>query len=165
MERFFYHIYKLIKANKALALSTIIVFLVGLIVVSSKLKFEEDITKLIPANEKAIVLNKVLDQVDFSDKIIVHLKAESDDGNVDLTEIAENLKAELGETCQAYISEIQGVVSDSDLEETLNFVYENLPLFLSNSSCNLLAEIKAISTPEKKAEKNREIRAARRIIL
>lgn len=154
MERFFYHIYKFIQANKVLALSTIIVFLVGLIVVSSKLKFEEDITKLIPANKKAIVLNKVLDQVDFSDKIIVHLKAEPNEGNVDLTEIAENLKAELGETCQAYISEIQGVVSDSDLEETLDFVYKNLPLFLTTEDYKKIEHKVSPSEVAKKTAEN-----------
>ena len=31
----------------------------------------------------------------------------------------------------------------------------NFPVFLSSSSFNLLAEIKAISTPEKKAENNK----------
>ena len=42
---------------------------------------------------------------------------------------------------------------------------DNLPLLLSNSSCSLFAEIKAISTPEKKAEKRRKASAVAKSIL
>ena len=47
--------------------------------------------------------------------------------------------------------------SDSFLVKYVIILDGNLPVFLSNSNCNLLAEIKAISTPEKKAEKSKEI--------
>ena len=44
------------------------------------------------------------------------------------------------------------IKSDSFLEKKEIIFEGNLPVFLSNSNCNLLAEMKAISTPEKKAE-------------
>jgi hypothetical protein len=47
--------------------------------------------------------------------------------------------------------------SDSFLVKYAIILDGNFPVFLSNSNCNLLAEIKAISTPEKKAEKSKEI--------
>jgi len=55
--------------------------------------------------------------------------------------------------------------SDSFLLKNAIIFDENLPLLLSNSSCSLLAEIKAISIPEKKAEKNKEINAIAKAIL
>ena len=44
--------------------------------------------------------------------------------------------------------------SDSFLLKKAINLDENLFLFLSSSNCNLLEDINAISTPEKKAEKN-----------
>ncbi|PHS04318.1 MAG: glycerol acyltransferase [Kordia sp.] len=109
----------------------VFVLLFGLVYLSLQLKFEEDITKLIPENEKSIILNKVLDQVDFADKIVIHLKVE-EKGNVnELTQVATELVAYIKEECSDYITEVQGVVNDDDFEETLDFVYDNLPLFLT----------------------------------
>ena len=49
------------------------------------------------------------------------------------------------------------IKSDSFLLKKAIILDENLPLFLSNSNCNLLADINAISTPEKNAENKRVI--------
>ena len=76
MGHFFYQIYLRIQSHKAITVCIAFVLLFGLVYLSLQLKFEEDITKLIPENEKAITLNKVLDQVDFADKIVIHLKVE-----------------------------------------------------------------------------------------
>ena len=46
--------------------------------------------------------------------------------------------------------------SDSFLLKKAINLDENLFLFLSSSNCNLLEDINAISTPEKKAENSRE---------
>ena len=140
MGQFFYNIYLGIKAHKVITLCGMFLLLVVLLFLSYQLKFEEDITKLIPENEKAVTLNKVLDQVDFSDKIVVHLKVQSK-GNVnDLTQFATKLVSSFEEGCGDYINEIQGVVNDDDFEETLDFVYDNLPLFLNKGDYNVIKE-------------------------
>ena len=131
MERFFYHIFTRIEAHKVASLFGVMTILFGLVFLSSKLNFEEDITKLIPANEKTQTLNKVLEQVDFSDKIVVHLTVGNEGGINDLTQAATGFIEELEVTCEPYVSEIQGIVNDDDLEKTLGFVYDNLPLFLT----------------------------------
>lgn len=132
MSHFFYHIFKAIQAKKALAFCSVFMVLLGLIALATQLKFEEDITKLIPENEDAVTLNKVLNQVDFADKIIIRLAAEKESAP-NLTQVASKFKDALDENCKAYISEVQGVIEDNDLEHTLDFVYDNLPLFLSVS--------------------------------
>ena len=58
---------------------------------ASQIKFEEDITKLIPTNDKADVTAKVLKQLNFADKITVILKLDKNfhiyiHGNKDLIE-------------------------------------------------------------------------------
>jgi len=117
-----------------------LLLLVILLFLSFQLKFEEDITKLIPENEKAVTLNKVLDQVDFSDKIVIHLKVEKQGDITDLTQFATKLVSSFDENCSDYIHEIQGVVNDDDFEETLDFVYDNLPLFLNEGDYNSIQE-------------------------
>lgn len=152
MEHFFYNIYSLIKANKAVSLCTAIFLILGLFFLSSKLNFEEDITKLIPENEKAVTLNKVLDQVDFSDKIIVHFTAKEQDNN--LLQAASEFKEQLMLTCNDYVSEVQGVVSDDDLDGTLNFVYDNLPLFLTQSDYQEINKRISLEELQKTTAKN-----------
>jgi len=129
---FFYQIYLRIQAHKAITLCIALVLLFTLAFTSSLLKFEEDITKLIPENEKALTLNKVLDQVDFADKIVVHLKIEEKGTVNELTQVATQLVEGIEKECGDYVTEIQGVVNDDDFEETLDFVYNNLPLFLTS---------------------------------
>jgi len=138
--QFFYSIYLWIKAHKVITLCIAFTLLLSLVYLSLQLKFEEDITKLIPENEKAVTLNKVLDQVDFSDKIVVHLKVEEQGNVTDLTQFASKLVSEFEDECSDYISEIQGVVNDDDFEETLDFVYDNLPLFLNDEDYNVIGE-------------------------
>ncbi len=138
MEHFFYNIYKRIQANKAITFCSALIVLLFFLFLSSQLKFEEDITKLIPENEKAVTLNKVLSQVDFADKIVVRIAVEdSIDVNL-LTTVAADFIQETTNKCDDYVEEIQGVVSDNDLEETMNFVYENLPQFLTEEDYNVI---------------------------
>mgnify|MGYP000330175164 CR=1 FL=1 len=132
MEHFFYHIFKIIQKHKVVSFCSVTMVFFMLIFVSSKLNFEEDITKLIPETERTELLNKVLNQVDFADKIVVHLTVENNGDSDDLTQAATELKQALELKCKPYISEIQGVVNDDTIEQTLEFVYNNLPLFLSS---------------------------------
>jgi hypothetical protein len=52
MDRFFYNIYQIIVAKKLLGFGIMLVFFLALLFVASKIEFEEDITKLIPSNDK-----------------------------------------------------------------------------------------------------------------
>lgn len=128
--------------------------LVVLLLLSSQLKFEEDITKLIPENEKAVTLNKVLDQVDFSDKIVVHLKVKKQGNVTDLTQFATKLVSAFEDTCGDYINNIQGVVNDDDFEETLDFVYDNLPLLLNETDYITIEKRLSVKAIQKKTAEN-----------
>ena len=138
MTHFFYNIFKVIQSKKNIAFCGIVTLFLGLLALATQLKFEEDITKLIPENEKAATLNKVLNQVDFADKIVVRLAIKEENDSPILTQAATTLKERLENECSGYISEIQGVVEDTDLEQTLDFVYTNLALFLSDSDYDLI---------------------------
>ena len=109
MERIFYNVYQRINAHKKWTLLVLIAIIGGLALVASQLRFEEDISKLIPENEEARLLNKVLDQVDFADKIVIHVKKSEEGETSDLTALASALVTRLNDSITTpYIKKYSG---------------------------------------------------------
>ena len=129
MQTFFIKLYHLISKNRVIALVGTLLFLLALVFFATKIKFEEDITRIIPQNEKSDITAKVLQQLNFSDKITVIIEKEKNGTIDDLTETAYTLLDSL-EQLNGYISEIQGRVNEENIQGTFDFVYANLPLFL-----------------------------------
>ncbi len=111
----------------------LITVLFGMVFLVSKIKFEEDISKLIPLSEDSKELQKVLKSTNFSDKIVVNIQSKPDGSFEDLTNYANEFIDEVTNSSGQYINHIQGKVTDEDLVETIDFVYENLPLFLDDN--------------------------------
>ena len=131
MHRFFIKIHQFVEQNKWLAVSiaTSVLLIFGFL--ASKIKFEEDITRIIPKNEKADVTAKVLQQLKFSDKITVIIEKDKNGSVDDLSEAADVFLDSV-QSCNDYIKDIQGKVDEENIQETFQFVYDNLPLFLSD---------------------------------
>ena len=133
MDRFFYNIYQIIVAKKLLGFGIMLVFFLALLFVASKIEFEEDITKLIPSNDKTSEMQKVLETTNFADKIIVNISRKSDGTTDDISQYASQIIDSINKSSSEYIKQIQGKIQDEDFLETLDFVYKNLPLFLDDS--------------------------------
>ncbi|WP_072348882.1 MMPL family transporter [Flavobacteriaceae bacterium A100] len=133
MDRLFFKIYQGIASKKRISIAVAIAAITALFFLASKMEFEEDITKLIPQSEKSSEVQKVLKQVNFADKIIVNIQRKENGSTEDLTEFASEFLDSISSTSEAYIKHIQGQVADEDVMNTLNFVYNNLPLFLDAS--------------------------------
>jgi len=99
---------------------------------ASRLKFEEDITKLIPTNDKTDVTAKVLKQLNFADKTTVIFKLEKNGSAEDLKEMATVFSDSVSKSCKPYVTGIQGKIDEENIQETIDFVYHNLPLFLTD---------------------------------
>ncbi len=130
MDKFFLSIYHYFQAKKLWSFVLALFLFVGLGFIASKIQFEEDITKLIPTNEKTSAAEKVLKTVNFADKIIVNIERESEGSVQDLTTYASQLIDSISQKSGKYIKNIQGKVNDDNILKTLDFVYQNLPLFL-----------------------------------
>lgn len=100
---------------------------------ASQIKFEEDISKLIPANDKADATAKVLKQLNFADKTTVIFKLEKNGSQDDLKEMAAVFSDSVSKSCKPYITGIQGKIDEENIQETIDFVYNNLPLFLDDN--------------------------------
>ncbi len=136
MDIFFYNIYSFIASRKVWSLGVLLLFVFGLIFLVSKLDFEEDISKLIPESEDTKELQKVLKSAKFSDKLVVNIQLQADGTFEDLTNYTSQFIDSILVTSDAFIENIQGKVSDEDVLETMDFVYQNLPLFLEENDYN-----------------------------
>ncbi|MFK5974218.1 MAG: MMPL family transporter [Flavobacteriaceae bacterium] len=133
MGKFFFGTYQLISKNRVWSAVGLLLILLGLIAVVSKIQFEEDITKLIPVQSENKDFEKVLRTVNFTDKVIVNIQRQPK-GSVDnLTAFASRFLDSINSSAKDYIKNIQGKVADDEVLKTLDFVYDNLPLFLDAS--------------------------------
>ncbi|PKA83233.1 hypothetical protein ATE92_1383 [Ulvibacter sp. MAR_2010_11] len=139
MHKGLYQIYSYLKKRPfVFGLSLLLVF-GSLIAVATQIRFEEDISRLIPTTSQNKALQKVLQTANFSDKIIVNIRREPEGTLEDLTNFAETFIDSISEA-NDYIQEIQGKVEEEIIFETLDFVYENAPLFLSDHDYSVLAD-------------------------
>lgn len=132
----FYKIYKVLKRQRVLSLIGLIILILSLGFFASKITFEEDITKLIPTNSKSKEFQKVLKNVNFADKIIINFKRKQNAKTASLTNAATAFVDSVNNLAKPYIKDIQGRVEDEDALATIDFVYNNLPLFLEPEDYN-----------------------------
>jgi 1-acyl-sn-glycerol-3-phosphate acyltransferase len=132
MHHYFYAIHLFVNRRKSLSVFLAILMLFAFGFFASQIKFEEDITKLIPTNDKADVTAKVLKQLNFADKITVIFKLEKNGTDEDLKQMASAFSDSVAKSCKPYVTGIQGKVDEENIQETIDFVYNNLPLFLDD---------------------------------
>ncbi|MEO6347118.1 MAG: MMPL family transporter [Aquaticitalea sp.] len=127
------------KQKRIFAMVLTLVFL-GLIWVASRIQFDEDISKLIPANDDNAQLQKVLNTAQFSDKIIVNIsKTSKEVSSEKLTEFAQQFLDSLDAHSKRHIHNIQGKVEDETIFEALDFAFDNAPLFLTEADYKTLS--------------------------
>lgn len=139
MEQLFYQVFLRVQRNKALAVLLAIAFLLSCGFLAFKIRFDEDITQLIPKNERTDELAKALQQVNFADKITLLVETKEGGTLADATGLASQLLDSL-QRDTAYIQDITGRFGQEDLQSTYDFVYKNLPLFLDTADYKVLAE-------------------------
>ncbi|HKO75898.1 MAG TPA: 1-acyl-sn-glycerol-3-phosphate acyltransferase [Flavobacterium sp.] len=105
---------------------------------ASKLTFEENINKMIPSSDKSGVTSKVLDQVNFADKITIIISCKNSGSADNLTEYANAFIDSLDANCKPFVAKVQGKIEEENIQETYDFVYANLPLFLDKKDYELI---------------------------
>lgn len=132
MANFFYTIYNTIQRRQLVFVMALMVIFGMLIWTASSIKFDEDISKLIPDNSENEQLHKVLKTAQFADKIIINIEKVNNGTTDDLTAYASQLLDSLSAYSDSYIKDIQGKVEDETIFETMDFVYNHVPLFLKD---------------------------------
>ncbi|MBC3757213.1 MMPL family transporter [Hyunsoonleella sp. SJ7] len=140
MGRWFYGIYSFIASNRLKSLGVILLLITAVAFLAMRIEFEEDITKLIPQTKKSAQVQKVLKQVNFADKIIVNISRGETGSVEDLTNYASTFLDSIMNTSEAYIKQVQGYVQDEEINNTIDFVYDNLPLFLEEEDYHVIEQ-------------------------
>jgi 1-acyl-sn-glycerol-3-phosphate acyltransferase len=156
MHLFFTFLYKILKQRKILffCLFACILFFVSFF--ASKIRLEEDITKMMPTDAKVERLNTILKTSTFLNKIVLTVKA-TDTANTDetvLTNYADTLYEQLSKIDTSYIKEITYKVNDDVMYNVYNVFIENLPVFLQEEDYKTLEELITEQQIESTLEKN-----------
>jgi 1-acyl-sn-glycerol-3-phosphate acyltransferase len=107
------------------------------------MRFEEDISKLIPSTEQSEIKQKVLQNVNFADKIIVNISTSKSGNQSALQNYADSLSHILAENPQ--IKTLQSKFEDGQMFQLFDFVSSRLPLYLDDEDYR---EIDSLLTPE-----------------
>jgi len=115
---------------------------------ASRMNFEEDISKLIPSSEDSETVNRVLQNVNFADKIVVNISSEKENNAAFLRAYADSLQTKLSDNKP--IVKLQTKFEDDKMMDLLDFVSAHLPLYLDESD---YAKIDSLLQPENVSEK------------
>lgn len=139
MHHFFVAIHQLINQKKKISLIGFVFLFAILGYLASKITFEENITRLLPTTDKASLTSKVINQMNFSDKISIIISKEKNGNDDDLTQYANQFLDSISVSCKPYVKKIQGKIDEENIQETIDFVYQNLPLFLNSEDYKTIA--------------------------
>ena len=133
MHQFFLTLYTFANKNKFRSIGIALVMLFVLGFFANKITFQENINQLIPTNEQSNITSKVLEQVNFADKITIIISTKNRGSSENLTQYASQFLDSIDANCKPYISKVQGKIDEENIKETFDFVYANLPLFLDQN--------------------------------
>ena len=142
MVKLFVNIYNYFKKHRA---AFYILFIAGFLTVgffATKVKFEEDISKVLPKDKKIEKLNEVFQNSKFLDKLVVMVSmkdtvAQQPDS---LVEYADSFANEAQLRLEPYISKVNARVDDGLVMDLFNTITDRLPIYLSEK------DYKAIDT-------------------
>lgn len=133
-----FDLYSFIIKRKYFSISIAIVVVLFLGFFASRITFQENINQLIPSNDQSGVTSKVLDQVNFADKITIIIASKSKGSSENLTQYANAFVDSLDVNCKPFVAKVQGKIEEENIQETFDFVYANLPLFLDQKDYALI---------------------------
>lgn len=154
MGDFFYRSYGLISKRKWLSFFLLLLLVISLLGISSRIEFDDDISSLIPQSEESKKIQEVLKSIAFTDKIIVNINRNPNASVEELTQYASDFLDSIQEGSGDYVKNIQGKLNDDDLPNTLNLVYENLPLFMDEADYESIQQKLLKDSIAKQTERN-----------
>ena len=133
----FIALYHFLRGRKTLLYGSLIAIVAVLAYMASGIKFSEDPTRFFPANEESDKAANLFSQISVKDKIIILFEKKSDGTNEVASELIsvadkfdEKLNSEVGKT---HIKERRLRVDENEIERSAAFIYDNLPVFLTES--------------------------------
>lgn len=137
MTQLFIQIYKFFQQHKFFLYFSLAICVGVMAYFALQVRFEENVARFLPDTKSAETASKVFQNLKIKDKIIVMFSA-VDTVNLpdydEYIEVSTQLEQELsGETGQTHIKDIFYKVDDNVIGSMRNFVYDYLPVFLTDA--------------------------------
>ncbi len=146
MVNIFTHLYHYCQSRKW-ALPALLLLVLSLSVFfTSRLTFEEDISKIMPADEGIEVINALFDETDFADRLVILISHRD-------TAFQPTSSKALASYCNSFIEGVNAELDTSNIrdityfidqnkfQEVYDVVYDNLPLFLNDADYERIEDI------------------------
>lgn len=144
MAGIFIFIFRFFKKNKILFF-VFLALLFGLVgYYASRIKLEEDISKMMPTDKKVEKLNFVFQNSKFLDKLVVNLslKDSTQENSEVLIDFADSLVNRIQSRFEpSHVKEITAKISDDLMYQVYNSFYDNLPIFLDEKEYQRIDEM------------------------
>lgn len=133
MTQFFIRLYDYFEKHKVLFYLSLCVCILLMGYFAWQVRFEENVTRFFPDTKNNKNVTKVFDNLKVKDKIIILLSPNDSTATPeDLIEASDQLRQNLSkEDNRGVIKDIFAEVDETLIEKATNFVYDNLPLFLT----------------------------------
>jgi 1-acyl-sn-glycerol-3-phosphate acyltransferase len=132
MTRFFISIYTFLSAHKRITSVGLIVLIAVLAVMTLHINYEEDIAKFLPRNEQNEQYQDIYEQISAQNKIAVIFTSKDSTQMVDddsLEMAMDFVGKELAKN--KTINHLQVTINDEKIAQMMDFVYQNMPYFLT----------------------------------
>jgi 1-acyl-sn-glycerol-3-phosphate acyltransferase len=140
MAELFVHIFVFFQRRKKVFFLCLFTYTALAVFLVAHIRFENDLTKILPKNSGATDAQQALSNVRLTDRILLVLSlTDSASTNTDkLAQTAEIVVEKLEALRPEYVRSITGRIADDKIGEIMDLFYENLPLYLSDEDYSSL---------------------------
>jgi 1-acyl-sn-glycerol-3-phosphate acyltransferase len=134
MERFFISIYNYFERHKGVMWAAAVCSFLFFGFFTSRIKYEEDITRILPHEKKLDKQQQVFDDSRFSEKLSVCISQKDTNAAAapdELTAFADTFIERAGVDLQPYLKTIDGRTGDSSMMNMMGAIQGDLPVYLS----------------------------------
>ncbi|HXS35124.1 MAG TPA: 1-acyl-sn-glycerol-3-phosphate acyltransferase [Flavipsychrobacter sp.] len=159
LQGFFVSIYDFLKSRKTLCWLLFVSTLCFWGVLASKVKFEEDITSMLPDSRAIRAMNDVISHTQAGEQIIflVSFKDTSHTDPDSLINVVNGFNGQLHANCSRWIDTVSLQIGESYEESLLSVFQNNLPLFLTANDFRQLDTLLQPEHIKKTLQTNRKI--------
>lgn len=148
MHKLFLGLYEVIQRNKRWSALAALVYLLVMVFSLTRIQFDEDITRLIPKSDKGEETSKILESLQFTDKITV-IFSQSNDKEAAVDFFIAGL-----DSLSSHIKAVQGKFSEADFEDTYDQVQNQLPFYLDQADYRIIENRIQADSIKKTVEEN-----------
>ncbi len=132
MAKPFLYIYQYFKANRKIFFAVLILLFGVTGFFASKIKPEEDISKILPKDHQAEKLNEILLHARFADKLVlmISMKDSTRNNPETLVSFSDSFVSGLRNQYPGLVQTVEDHVNDSLVPQLMSMVTKHLPLFL-----------------------------------